>query len=504
MDWRPLKEKLNGELFWQGQTLQDYALDQSIFSMTPQAVAYPKHHQDLQTIIEFCQKNKINITPRGAGSGVAGQSIGDGMVVDCSRYMNQIFPINESHNYVWVEPGVTLKKLNQYLKSYSRKFAPDPGSSEYCTLGGMYACNAAGPLGLKYGSTKDHVLAFDLLSSDLRIINSQSQDSFFSNLVQQVQQFFLHNKIKLSSVKKNSSGYNFAALLEEPPAIEKFFAGTEGTLGFVTRLQLKTVSLPTEQNLKIFRFNTIEDAVATVSAILNDYKPDALELLDSWILKALSKQYNFFKAMIEHENNVFLCAQWETDPSLFSRKNKNLDTVYETSNDDDIKQFWTMRKQASPILHELNKDRKPLRCIEDTVVPLELLEQYIIELKKILKNYDCSGPIFGHIGMGHVHVNPWIKIEDNIDIYLNQLMQDVYALVDKYSGSISGEHGDGFLRAPYVSQYQQELMPLYKQIKQHFDPMNLFNPGKVFGPNRLSKENLRDLKSPWNNIQSHK
>lgn len=500
IDWKKLKHNLAGDLFWSGDLLKNYALDQSIFSITPRAVAYPKHSQDLQIILEFCQKNKISITPRGAGSGVAGQAIGEGLIVDCSRYMNQVFPIDDSHDHIWVEPGVNLKRLNEYLKPYSRKFAPDPGSSDYCTIGGMFACNAAGPMGIKYGSTKDHVLSFDLLLNDLRIINSQSQDNIFLNLAQHAQQFFKEKKINLSQVKKNSSGYNFSALLTHPVSIEKFFAGTEGTLGFITRLQLKTVLLAKKQCLKIFRFNDIEQAAASVNTLLKNYKPDALELLDSWILKALSSQYSFFKTMIENENNVVLCAQWETDQVSQVQILDDFDQVYSTDNEDDIHQFWNMRKQASPILHQLNKDRKPLRCIEDTVVPINVLKDYIVELKHILQGYDCLGPIFGHIGMGHVHVNPWIKIDENIDVYLNKLMQEVYDLVISFQGSISGEHGDGLLRAPYVSQYQKDLLPLYQTIKQSFDPMNLFNPGKVFGHNQLNKENLRDLKSPWNNI----
>ncbi|HMQ11146.1 MAG TPA: FAD-binding oxidoreductase [Oligoflexia bacterium] len=498
--WEQLQKTLEGELFWSGKILQDYALDQSIFSIKPQALAYPKHSQDLKLIVEFCQNNQISLTPRGAGSGVAGQAIGKGLIVDCSRFMNKISSFDESNDYVWVEPGVTLKQLNEYLKPYSRKFAPDPGSSDYCTLGGMFACNAAGPFGLKYGSTKDHVQSFDLLLNDLRIVNSHSQEDVFLNLVKQTVQFFKQNNINLRQLKKNSSGYNFNALLTDPPSIEKFFAGTEGTLGFVTRLQLKTVPLPQKQYLRIFCFKTIEEAAASVNTILNDYQPDALELLDSWLLKALSSQYSFFKAMIKGENNAILCAQWETKARVQTQEDKNFDLVYETDNAHDIDQFWSMRKQASPILHQHNKNRKPLRCIEDTVVPVESLKNYIIDLKKILQKHDCLGPIFGHIGMGHIHVNPWIKVGDDIDIYLNKLMQDVYALVDAYQGSISGEHGDGLLRAPYVVEYQKELLPLYKTIKQLFDPQDLFNPDKIFGPNQLNKDNLRDLNSPWNNI----
>lgn len=485
---RELRLHLEGDVLSSYHERVSYATDESIFSLLPALVVAPKSVKDVQSLIEVANYYQLSISARGGGTGVAGQSIGSGIVVDFKKYFNQILDIASDH--VRLQPGVVLKDLNAALLKQGRKFAPDPGSWRTCTVGGMAATNAAGPHCFKYGSTREHLL-------DMNVVLSSGVETKATNLAQQFPLLAENIKIhqgriqsQMPLVRKNSSGYALQELCADPPRFERFLVGSEGTLCMTTELTLKTVPLPQKTILGVYGFQSLEETLAFV-AELRATNPSAIELLDEFILKALNAAHpgilnNLQLSLARYS----IWVEWEDDGLPITSRVGHL--VHDTS---ERLNLWAIRSKASKYLHEQARDRQPLRCIEDTVVPVAELEPYMLALIEILKRHGCMGAIFGHIGDGHLHVNPQIDVtQPRLWSRIEYLMDEVYALVLKHGGSISGEHGDGMLRASYVKKQWHPVMDLMLTVKNRFDPKWIFNPGKKLSQNLVVHPPLKRMR----------
>ncbi len=485
-----LSQLISGEVFPYSDQVSEYARDESILTEIPLAVVQPRDEKDVVQCVIWAKERGISITARGGGSGVAGQAIGEGIILDFSKHMNQVLEVSRSE--ARVQPGVLLNKLNEVLKKHQTRFLPDPSSRAKCAIGGMIATNASGPKCFRYGSTREHVLDLKVVLADGRVVWTSEMESWFPELVQKVRKGWSPEMQPLKGLRKNSSGYHLAALQEFPPSFTGLMVGSEGTLGLVVEARLKIAPLPSRRFTRVYSFSTIEKALEVLPYIRKQ-DPVAIELVDSFILGALRKvDASKVQELGLTNASASLWVEWENElPDDFPDFNGTL-----LSGETSQKILWDLRSEASKALHEEaeEKGRKPLRCIEDIVVPPNRLEEYVVSLRTILKENDCEGAIFGHVGDGHLHTNPMIDIlSPGLEERITTLMDRVYALALSMGGSISGEHGDGLLRRKYFRQQWESLLPLFKDVKDALDPEDRFNPGKLWSFEPTPSLPLRDF-----------
>ncbi len=468
-----LRKSIEGDLLEDQNDLSPYATDGSIFSLPPGLVVAPRNEGDLEAIIDLARDFQAPITARGGGTGVAGQSIGSGLVIDFRKHLNRILEVGEDS--VVVEPGVVLEELNQVLASQGRAIGPDPSSHLECTLGGMVANNAAGAHSLKYGSTRDQVL-------DLRVWLPNGWRGSAHALEQEMKPLIAkirrERDLILASrpeTSKNSSGYALWELLADPPNFARFLVGSEGTLALISKIELKSVPIPEKTSLILLAYESVGEAIDEVEG-LQSMNPQAIELLDQHILKALGQaDPHRIERLGLKDAKASLWVEWsgEVPESVGER-----DAVVIAS-PQQIRETWKFRSQSSELIHAQARQRQPLRCIEDAAVPTQELASYVEEVAELLFRNDCDGPIFGHVGDGHLHINPGIDVsQPNLHGRIERLMEQFYEVVLRHRGTISGEHGDGFLRIRYADLQWEKVRGLHRELKTHFDPQNLFNPGK--------------------------
>lgn len=470
-----LKKNIQCEILSDDSHLKTYQTDESIFKILPTVIVFPQNEQDVQTVVQIASQYQVPITARGGGSGVAGQSIGRGIILDFSKHMNQILDVSKNHAVV--QPGVVLSSLNEKTLKFGSKFGPDPGSVDRCTLGGMIANNAAGPHALVFGSTRDHIQSLNLVLSNGQSTNSQTLAGNMKAYVEHIKQHAGLIRSSKRNVDKNSSGYFLDGLLDTPPAFEKLIVGSEGTLALVTQSTLKLVPLQEKISFAVFGFESMGKALMNVKS-LRESKACCIELMDQTILNVVQKENPRLVQELQLENaSASLWVEWNGEvPNEWKSK-----TTFTTSNKDEIRRIWGERSKVSKWLHAQaeSQNRKPLRCIEDACVPIDRLVTYVMELNDLLERHDCKGAIFGHVGNGHLHVNPAIRIDvPDLEHRIQLLMDEFYDLVLDVGGTISGEHGDGILRVPYARKQWKDLWPLFEFVKKSFDPKGIFNPDK--------------------------
>lgn len=517
---KELAKSLQGDVFTDHTTRMLYSTDASAYKEMPLAVARPKDAGDIKKIITYARDNKITIIPRTAGTSLAGQVVGNGMIVDVSRYMTNIIELNEHESWVRVQPGVVLDELNLYLKPYGLFFGPETSTSNRCMIGGMVGNNACGAHSLIYGSTRDHLISVRALLSDGSEVefNPLDKKSFFlkaegvdleSRLYKHIfdllsdpsNQSEIRKEFPDPSLERRNSGYALDLLLETDPFTGndkpfnfcKLIAGSEGTLAFITEIKLNLVPLPPKnKGLICVHLNTLEDALQA-NLICLKYKPGAIELMDSNILERT-------KANIEQRRNRFFI---QGDPGAiiiveFARESmeeihslremivKDLTAAgygyhFPLVTGDDIQKVWALRKAGLGVLTNMPGDAKPVSLVEDTAVKPEYLPDYIRDFKNILATHNLNCVFHAHIATGELHLRPVLNLKDPKDVHLfRKVGEEVAHLVKKYRGSLSGEHGDGRLRGEFipviVGNRNYQLM---KELKNVWDPDHVFNAGKI-------------------------
>ncbi len=515
-----LANQLSGELHYDDLMKRLYATDASVYRMLPLAVALPKTKDDIKRIIQFASKHKTSIIPRTAGTSLAGQCVGKGIVVDVSKYFNKILDINESEKTVTVQPGVVRDELNNYLKPFGLFFGPNTSTSNRCMIGGMVGNNSSGTTSIKYGVTRDKVLELETILSDGSEVSFSglSEEQFAEKTKLESLEGRLHKKLYelLSSdenqkqirtqfpkpeIHRRNTGYALDALInsslfkEEAPEFNvcKLLAGSEGTLAFTTQIKLQLDDIqPKHQAMVAAHFNTIQDCLDTVSMTMT-HDLYACEMMDKTILDLTRHNKN------QQENRVFVV----NDPEailmceLRSNSEKNLELqihklvedldksglsfAFPVLKGEDILKASELRKAGLGLLGNMIGDKKAVACIEDTAVAVEDLAGYIKDFSKLMEDYNQKPVYYAHAGAGELHLRPILNLKESSDIDLfRKITTDVAHLVKRYRGSMSGEHGDGIVRGEFV-----ELMigkanyEILKQIKSTFDPEGIFNPGKI-------------------------
>ncbi|MDJ1469877.1 FAD-binding and (Fe-S)-binding domain-containing protein [Xanthocytophaga flava] len=531
---RSLSAQIEGEFYSDNTIRTLYATDASAYREMPLAVAIPKSVEDLKKLIAFARKEKVALIPRTAGTSLAGQVVGSGLVVDMSKYLNKILEINVEERWVRVQPGVVRDELNLFLKEYGLYFGPETSTANRAMIGGMVGNNSCGSNSVVYGSTREHLISAKALLSDgsevdfheLSIDEFEAKclgvpatgtvprgfkpkDDLETKLYRSVQEILsneenaqeIRSQFPKRSIARRNTGYALDLLLEtEPftpgsPAFNfcKLIAGSEGTLAFLTEIKLNILPLPPKvAGLVCVHFNTIDEALKA-NLIALKYNPSASELIDHYILECT-------KENIEQSKNRFFV---QGDPGAIlvveiAREDKDevarlaaemeaemrasgLGYHFPVLYGEDTKKIWTLRKAGLGLLTNMPGDAKPVAVIEDTAIDVNDLPDYIRDFNQILEKYGLYSVHYAHAGSGELHLRPIInlKTEEGNQLF-RKIAEEIALLVKKYDGSLSGEHGDGRLRGEFIPwMVGEKNYQLFKQLKQTWDPDNIFNPGKI-------------------------
>ncbi|MCD6234969.1 MAG: FAD-binding protein [Candidatus Marinimicrobia bacterium] len=515
-----LKATLKGELFTDNATRIIYATDGSVYREKPLAVAWPKDEDDLKELIRFARLNSTSLIPRTAGTSLAGQVVGNGIVVDVSKYMTEILEINPEEKWVRVQPGVILDHLNFFLKDYGLFFGPETSTSSRCMMGGMVGNNSCGAHLPIYGSTREHTLSVKALLSDGSevLFEPLSAEAFHAKtrlntlegrLYRHIQEM-LENPVNRNLIRDNypkptiprrNMGYALDILMEMQPFnpqgkpfnFSSLLAGSEGTLAFFTEITLGLVPLPPRETAVVCcHFEKLEEAFHA-NLIALKYKPGAVELMDRYIMDCTKNNIGQRKNRFFLQGNpaALMMVEFRRDSrdeldALTNAMEKEMRAAgygyaFPVLCNDMADRVWELRKAGLGLLSNIPGDTRSVTVIEDTAVDVEDLPAYMKEFDKILKKYGKESVYYAHIGSGELHLRPIINLKDcdEVEIFRSILM-DVAQLVKKYRGSLSGEHGDGRLRGEMIPlMIGDHNYRLLRQLKFTWDPNNLFNPGKI-------------------------
>lgn len=497
-----LRDQIEGDCFFDLETREHYSTAACWYKILPVGVVFPKHTQDVQTVVRFCNENEIAIIPRGGATGLAGQAVGLGIVLDFTKHMHTILQIEEE--FVEVQPGLVLDSLNEALLSRDRFFPIDPASKALCTLGGMIATNAAGSHGVRFGATKDHVeeLTIVLANGDAVTVRSpirSSNDSvtpFYQEILQSTSTLLQDNRDlilrRFPHVPKNSSGYNISdAIREQRMDVRKVLIGSEGTLAVVVAAKLHLSPIPSHRRGVVATFSDYESTVdATLKGL--ELRPSAVELLDKTYWTKAADTSNFAQELISPSARAMLYFEFEgnSGEEVDDPCNKLVEVlkgcdptdIIPLKSDSDMKRVWKLREEASQAIN-LGRSSQKGSFIEDVAVPISKLPLYMKSLQEILRRNEIDFSAYGHAGSGNVHCAAFVDLR-NLDHYrkIEPIALEVNELAITLGGTLSGEHGDGFVRTPFLERlYGSEVYGIFRQIKTIFDPNNIFNPGKIVG-----------------------
>lgn len=491
-------EQAGCEIRFDNLTRQLYATDASVYQIEPAAVAFPQGGEQAAAIVRAAAEIGVAITPRGAGTGLVGGAVSDGIILDFSRHNRQITDLDRERRTVRVGAGVVLDQLNAYLRTYGYGFGPDVATSSRATLGGMIANNSSGSHVPYYGVTADHVLSLEVALADGRIARTADDVSLTEQrrrLAQQVEASAEAIARQLPpGLLKRYPGYGIDRFLREPENLSALFAGSEGTLAAIVSAEVRIVPLPKAKGVGIVFFASIAEAMQATVELL-DLNPAAIEHVDRILLDQTRGQRPFQAARDLLELDTKPCesllvveffeeAVAERLAALERKLLGQRTTLLKNATEIGI--VWAMRKAGLSLLTGCKGAAKPVTCIEDAAVRPEQLPDYVAGLQGLLEPLGLHGSFYGHAASGLLHVRPVLDMHSAEDLRkFRRLSDEVSALILQFRGSLAGEHGVGIARTEYVPAHLgPELMDLTREIKAAFDPHNLFNPGKVIPDGR--------------------
>ncbi|MBH0203609.1 MAG: FAD-binding oxidoreductase [Nitrospira sp.] len=486
-----------------GPTITAYAVDASIYRIPPQAVVLVESEDDIAATMGYAVSRGIPLTPRAAGTNLTGSAIGSGIILDVSR-LNRILEVNREEQWARVQPGIILAELNKQLSTHGLMFGPDPSSGDMCKLGGMVANNSSGPHTLRYGSVKDNVQSLRLCLTSSSWIEARSytlDDPILERLLTTVPALRdilvltqAHADLiaaKRPTVSKNSCGYNLFGVADGLARgsfdLPKLFVGSEGTLGVMSEATLTLVNRPTSTLTALLHFQRLEEVGDAVPQILA-LQPSALEVMDANTLNLIGRGTHGIPAdaaatlLLELDADSAEIDLQERADALraLCRPYKLASEITLAFDAERREQLWKARKALYPTLYRFDPKKKPINFVDDVVVPAGRISELIRYLEEFFEGQHVPVAIFGHIGNGNAHIVPLLDLNDRGDFEkMVQAYQDVHATVlNRFGGSVCGEHGDGRIRAGFVkTMFGDELYDLFVQVKKAFDPENVLNPG---------------------------
>ncbi len=515
-----LKPSFEGDVLGDNYSRGMYATDASIYQIQPLIVLLPKSENDVRLAVRLARKYHFTILPRGGGTSLAGQTVGNSVVLDFSKYMNQTLEINREERWVRVQPGKVRDVLNDELAAYGLHFAPDPATSSRANVGGMVGNNSSGTKSILYGKTVDHVLEARVLLADdtvleLKALDTESYDKIggmrgreadiyreFKSIVESNEALI---KARFPKVMRSVGGYNLAEFVDTKNwNLAKLITGSEGTLATTLALKLNLEPLPPFKSVCVVHYADLLEAIGSVPTIL-EFAPSAVEILDHTVLD-LSKQNLTTRRhchFISGEPAAILIVEFygDTEESVMTRPSQMIEKLQKEGigyayplfpQGAAYEDVWIVRKKGLGLMLGMKGNKKPLPFIEDAGIPTEYLKEYIDKTLKVCKDHDTEVSMYAHASVGVIHVRPILDLRLQEDIEkLKGIAEETFKLVKEYEGSWSGEHGDGLVRSAFNERFfGPELYAAFVKVKQLFDPENLMNPGKIVEAQTI-EHNLR-------------
>lgn len=515
---RALQGRIEGETRFDPYTQALYASDASNHLVTPLGVAFPRHEEDLFAIVETAAEMGVPVLPRGSGTSLSGASIGQALIIDCTRYLNRIHAIDAEKMEAEVGPGVVCNRLNAEAGAYGLVFGPDPASADRATLGGMIGNNSTGAHSIRYGMVADHVLALDVILSDgsAATFGGLSEEAaqaksragtlegrIYQNALEIRRRYAQVTRERWPRTWRRASGYSLNYLTGYTPGrpaswyldpdpyppqggfnLAPLLCGSEGTLAIVRRARLRLVPKPAHRMLVVLSFESVPEACDFTPAIL-ETEPDAIELIPRTLIEqartvpAYARKLTF----VEGAPAALLVVEYSGDSpeealaaaSTLAPRGRLLD------NPDAQADLWAVRKAGLGLLMSVPSSKKPITFIEDVAVPVEMLGSYVRRVDEILEGHGTYGEWYAHASAGCLHLRPLIDLKTADGVRRMRSIADAVAdLVFEMHGSISGEHGDGLSHTEFNARlFGPEIYGAFKAIKRAFDPKNLLNPGKI-------------------------
>jgi FAD/FMN-containing dehydrogenase/Fe-S oxidoreductase len=496
----------NCEVAFDNLTRQLYATDASIYQIEPLAVAFPKTARQACAVIEAAGHAGIPVIPRGAGTGLVGGAIGEGLVIDFSRHNRQITDLDLERRTVRVGPGVVLDQLNAFLRPQGFCFGPDVATSSRATLGGMIANNSSGSHTPVYGTTADHIYELEIITADGALVAVGPKHDTLRKQRELVADLVYFHSVEIAErfppgLLKRRPGYAIDRCVQEAENLNHLLCGSEGTLAAIMSAELKVVALPKERGLALIFFASVAEAMQATVELL-DLKPAAIEHMDRVLLDQTQGQLEFKAARdlldLDHRPcQSVLVVEFFEDPedrlAALNARRLGLRTLILKS-PKEAGLVWSLRKAGLSLLTGRKGSAKPVTCIEDAAVRPRDLPAYVEGLQSLIAPLGLEASYYGHAAVGLLHVRPVLDLHSAADLAkFRQLANEVSALVRQFKGSLAGEHGVGIARTEYMEEQVGEgLLGVMAEIKASFDPHNLFNPGKIIPDGRFHiDENLR-------------
>jgi FAD/FMN-containing dehydrogenase/Fe-S oxidoreductase len=502
---------IEGEVRFDELSRALYACDASVYQIQPLGVVVPKSRDDIVRVVNACRRHGCSITMRGGGTSQAGQSIGAGLVVDTSKYLNRILEVNVEERWARVEPGIVLDDLNGALARHRLRFAPDISSASRATLGGMIANNSAGARSVVYGKTIDHVLELHVVLADgsvawFRPVSGDELErlaagpSLESSCYRETRRLAREHADEIArrypKVLRRVAGYNLDEFVhaDRPFNLAKMLVGSEGTLGIVIEARINLVPLPGAKAVLAVQFDDLLDALGAAPAILR-HRPSAIEAMDAFILNHTHTNaalHRLRQTFVEGDPAALLCVEFYADRAdelparldaleadlrasgMKVRCHRALDAAAQQA-------IWHVREAALGLSMAMRGDAKALSFVEDAAVPPERLRDYIRDLLILVKRHGTEAGVYAHASVGCLHVRPVVNLKtaEGVETFAS-IASGVADLVLQYGGALSGEHGDGLVRSPFMERmFGPALFGAFRELKHTFDPGGLFNPGKI-------------------------
>ncbi|MCE9544714.1 MAG: FAD-binding oxidoreductase [Planctomycetia bacterium] len=512
-----LRGVLAGDVRCDDLYLQLYSTDASIYQIRPLAVIAPRNTADVVKCAEYATKNRLPLIARGAGTGLAGEALGAGLVLDFSRYMTRVLEFGP--DTVRVQPGVIHANLNRQLARRGRTFGPDPAMSTVTTMGSVAALDGSGSHWLKYGAARGHVQRLQIVLSDGTLMTvgqepTETPDDPLPrrrHLVQELSRLIAGNTelIKQHQPKScvNRSGYHLHRVLQGGQLdLAKLLVGSAGTLAMFTEITLATQPLEASRGVCLLLFDSLDSAARAVMEIL-PFSPSACDIIDRRHLSLAREHDVRFDLLVPSDTEAVLLVEVDGDNTteVRDRLHQIIDRVHgelrlalgsrQAIDPQEVDFYWQLARRVVPTLYRLKGSSRPLPFVEDIAVPPAALPEFFQRMFTVLRRHQVTASLFGHAGHGQLHLRPFLNLADPADLErMQRLAEELYDDAIELGGTISGEHGDGLSRTSFIRRQYGPLYDVFREVKRIFDPDNLLNPGKVISDDpALLTQNLRPL-----------
>ncbi len=517
---RYLGSDFEGEVLFDAFSRGRYSTDASIYQIEPLGVVVPKSENDIKRTMAAARGAGVAVLPRGGGTSQCGQTVGAALVMDVSRHLNKVLEFDAEAQTVWVEPGVVLDQLNEFLKPHGLWFPVDVSTASRATIGGMAGNNSCGARSLKYGPMRDNVIAIDALLADgssmhFGVLPTELDEAGFEpkhrelvdGLIELGRREADEINERFPKLMRRVGGYNIDALVpsNKPVNLAHLLVGSEGTLAYSKRIKLKLSVIPKHKVLGICHFPSFYQAMDAAQHLVK-LGPVAVELIDSTMIE-LSRDIPLFRPTMDKavrgDPDALLLVEFAGDDEakLLTQLQALVDRmadlgfpggVVEVTDRAFQKEVWDVRKSGLNIMMSMKSEGKPISFIEDCAVELTDLAEYTDRLARIFHKHGTTGTWYAHASVGCLHVRPVLNLRQEMDVRkMRAVAEEAFSMVREYKGSHSGEHGDGLVRSEFhEAMFGTRMVNNFGEVKAALDPDNLMNPGKIVNPSKMDDRNL--------------